>query len=220
MAVEKLTKYDKFRAWYERQPVWIRVLLFPLGCVVSLFHVPFKELLVGLVFLPLFPVVLVAVEMEIVSVWWANRRFWRKLKERGQLIEFGQISSQLNSGAGTLVVDMGLTEPDCIWWIERTREEIDPQHVMPTWHDYENGKNIHSCGYDFDSRATGESIQKWTWEQLGQFKSFAKALKPSSFRLAELDAENKRRLVLVIGYYINGKLSEQLGLIHPRTIYI
>jgi hypothetical protein len=170
--------------WYKRQPVWLRVLLFPILLSVVLVHC---VLGVAFLFLILLPFLLA-------KGWIDYRRFWQRLRDRGQVGEWTEIEPKVNSGSGTLVVEVTPKGLGCSWLIDLPRDEVDPEHIVPAWDQFEeNGWNV------FESSLDGfESVVRWSEERLGAYEFSARLVLPSRQQLSALAAEAKQRSVLVL----------------------
>src|SRR5262245_11542189 len=170
--------------WTDYQPVWLRVILFPvlvaLVIVYSVIVLPFFILIV----LPLF----------LVWGWIGYRRFWRRLRKRGQIGRWSEVEPLVTSGSGTLIVELTPKGPGCSWLLDVPRDEIDPEHVVPTWRQFEeHGWEV------FESTPTAfEAMNRWIGERLGTYEASARALAPSWRKLAGLAVEVKQRSVLAV----------------------
>jgi hypothetical protein len=127
----------------------------------------------------------------MVQGWLENRRFWRRLRRLGRVVQWTDVERQITAGGGTLLVEISPKGPSCAWLIDRSRRAIDPEAIVPSWHDYEERgwEAFESCGL--------ERLDRWMTEQLQPFESSARALVPQWSQLAVLPAEIKREAVLV-----------------------
>jgi hypothetical protein len=184
-----------YTEWYNRQPVWQRVLLFPILFPVILFH--------GTVVMVFF--LLIILPFLLVKGWIESRRFWRKLRERGQIGLWPEVEPQVSNGSGTLIVEVTPKGPGCSWLIDLPRDAVDPEHVVPSWQQFEEQ------GWDvFESPPTAfESMNRWTLERLGAYESSARALVPSWKQLAGLALEAKQRSVLAVLCWCEGCLTSR-----------
>src|SRR5262245_908202 len=136
---------------YNRLPVWLRVLLFPILVPVMLVH--------GMVVMGFFLIVILP--FLLVGAWIDNLRFWHKLRKRGQVRQWTEVEPQVTSGSGTLIVEVSPKGPGCSWLIDLPREAVDPEHVVPSWQQYEES------GWDafHSTPTTFESMNRWTVER-------------------------------------------------------
>lgn|SRR5262249_50405973 len=181
-----------YTEWYNRQPVWLRVLLFPILVPVILVHGT-----VGMAFF-----LLIALPFLLVKGWVENRRFWQRLRERGQVGRWPEVEPKVSCGSGTLVVAVTPKGPGCSWLIDLPRDEVDPEHAVPSWQQFEEK------GWDVfeSSPAAFESLNRWTVERLGAYESSARAVVPSWRQLAGLAIETKQRSVLAVLCWCEGCL--------------
>ncbi len=181
--------------WYSGQPVWLRVLLFPILVPLVLVHSTLVMAFVILIVLPFL----------LVKGWIANRRFWQRLRERDQVGQWPAVEPRVSSGSGTLVVEVTPKGPGCSWLIDLPRDAVDPEHVVPSWQQFEEQ------GWDvFDSSpAAFESLNRWTVERLGAYESSARALILSWRQLAGLGVMATQRSVLAVPCWCEGCLTRR-----------
>lgn len=187
------TPWWDYVEWYNRQAIWSRLLLYPLLVPVILVH---GSAGIAFFFLGVLPRLLV-------TGWIENRRFWQTLRERGRLGRWPEVEPRVSSGCGTLVVEVGPQGPGCSWLIDRPRDEVDPDHVVPSWRDYEER------GWDaFESDdAAFEALDRWSVDRLVTYESSAYGLLASWWRLARLGDDVKRASVLAVPCSCKGCLS-------------
>ena len=188
--------------WYNRQPPWLRVLLVPILVPVILVY---GTVVVWSVLLIVLPFLLIASPSLLIKGWIEDRRFWRRLRERGQVGQWPEVEPRLNSGSGTLVVEVTPKGPVCSWLIDVPRDEVDPERVVPSWQQFEEQ------GWDvFESSPDAfESLNRWTVERLGAYEASAQALVPSWRQLTGLGVETKQRSVLAVLCWCEGCLTRR-----------
>lgn len=184
-----------YHEWYDRRSVWLQLVLFPVLFLVTLLHF----YLVALILLVIWPFLLV-------EGWLENRRFWQSLRDRGQVVQWPEVESKVSSGSGTLVVEVTPNDDDFAWLIDLPRDQVDPEHVVPSWQQFEE------LGWDvFVSPATAlESMNRWAIERLGAYETSARALIPSSRQLDALGDEARQRAVLAVPCWYWGRLTRRL----------
>ena len=169
--------------WYNRQPIWLEVLLFPIIVPVMFVH---GTIMMAFFLFAFLPFVLIKGSIE-------HRRFWKKLRERGQVTRWPEVEPQVRSGSGTLVVEVTPKGAGWSWFIAHTRDEVDPQHVVPSWQDFEQRE-----WELFESKEGFTSLNRWSVERLGAYESSARALFVSGETLARLETEVKQRSILAV----------------------
>jgi hypothetical protein len=136
--------------------------------------------------------------------------FWRKLRKRSQVTKWGEAKSRLLAGKGILLVEVGFRHCsrrrlaiDYAWCLDCSRDEIDPEHLLSSWHGYEKDSWIllvHEL----------EKIEQWAAERLPLWETSARALKPSLSQLDKLNEEVKQDLVFGISGFCKGTFSKRL----------
>jgi hypothetical protein len=181
--------------WYIRQPVWLRVLLFPILVPVMFVH---GVIVVSALFLFVLPYYSVLGCIEY-------RRFWKKLRERGQVGSWPEVKPQIASGSGTLIVEVTPKGPGCSWLIDLPRDVVDPEHVLLSWQQFEEQgwEALEATPTSFDA------MNGWTVERLGAYESSARALTPSWTQLAKLQVETKQQSVLAVPCWCDGCLTKR-----------
>src|SRR5262245_36103232 len=102
--------------WVYQRPIWLQIILWPILVPVMLIHS-----MVGIAFF-----ILVFLPFLAVTDSLANRRFWGRLRSRGQVANWGETANKINRGAGTLIVEIAPKGPGYSWLVDRARDEIDP----------------------------------------------------------------------------------------------
>ena len=169
--------------WYNQQPIWLKVLLFPIIVPVMFVHNTIMMAFFVFIFIP----------FMLVSGTIEHRLFWKKLRERDQVARWPEVEPHVRSGSGTLVVEVTPKGAGCSWFIDHTRDEVDPQHVVPSWHDFEQREwelLLSNDGFT--------SVNRWSVERLGAYESTARALFVSGEELARLETEVKQRSILAV----------------------
>ena len=178
--------------WYNRRGIVLRIVLFPILFVACVVHG-----LIGLALL--FGVV---VPILLVKDWIEERRFWRKLREQQRVGEWSAVEAELGRRHGTLLVEISTKGPDCTWLIDSSRDEVDTDHIVPTWQAFEqHGWNVLDPAF--------ESLSRWSVEQLGHYAATAIAVRANELQLADLAIEAKRDAVLVVPSNCAGCLSNR-----------
>lgn len=181
--------------WYNRQPLWLRVLLAPILVAEMLVH--------SMAVMAFF--VFVSLPFHLVRGWINGRRFWRTLRERGQVGQWSEAERRVTSGSGTLIVEMEPKGPSYSWLIDVPRDAVDPERIMPSWQQFKDQ------GWDvLESQPAFESMNRWTVERLGAYESSARALVLSWKQLDRLGSEAKQRSVLVVLDCCEGCLSHRM----------
>lgn len=146
--------------------------------------------LMGLLFL----LALVSVPISMALAQSKHRTFMRKLRERGQVREWGEVESLVSGGAGTLIVEFTAKGPGYAWFIDRPRDEVDPEHVLPSWQDVEKRET------DLYAMSLGNSeVQnRWNVERFRTHWTLALVSTPTWSQLSSLKADAKREAVFVV----------------------
>jgi len=186
------TWFENHCGWYDRQPVWIRIVAFPIVFLVALIY--------NVVVLPY---ILVVLFVAIIQATAASRRFWQRLGKRGQVVRWPELRQEVTRKNGTLLVEIGPKGPGYSWWLSQSRNEVDPEHRVQSLYDFEKR------GWDIFDAADYDRVEQWAVEQLGAYESSAKAVAVSGSQLSKLPVEVKREVVLVI-LCCNGTLSSRL----------
>ena len=177
---------------YNHQPIWVRVVLWPL--LVPVMFVQASAMMVFFVLLAL-PYALCRGLME-------RRRFWRDLRKRGQVIGWDDAAERLALGGRTLVVEMSPKGPGYAWLLDVPRDQVDPLHVVPTWKQVQANIDV------FDTPAHNfKVLNEWSLEKLSVFATSARALVASANQLAGLPEPVGQQSVIALPWLCDGTLS-------------
>lgn len=179
---------------YNRQPIWVRVALMPLLFPVMLVHASAMMVFFVLLGLP----------YALCRGWMENRRFWRGLRGRGQVIEWADAAERLTQGGRTLVVEMSPKGPGCSWLLDVPRDQIDPLHVAPAWKQVQADVDVLETPSD-----RFEVLNQWTLQRLGAYTTSARALGATAKQLAGLADTISQQSVIAIPWICEGNLSNR-----------
>lgn len=166
--------------WYNRRPVWVRVLLYP-----ALVPTLLMSSIVRVVLLALFEFPILAVRDALRS-----RKRWREFRREGRLLSWSESVAVLDAG-GVLVVGVGANGPGYTWVIDQPRHEVDPEHALPTW------KEFQTLGWQVFEGASGERIDRWAVSHDAAFRSTAPVTRATWWRVWRLNENAKAHSVLV-----------------------
>jgi hypothetical protein len=182
---------ERFFDWLNVLPVWGKLLVMPVVLPILLVYSTAALLLLFLL-LPFL----------IAKGQWENHKFWRRLRQDGRVALWAEVAPRVSSGEGTLIVEVGPKGPGWSWWIDRPRDEIDPDHVVPSWQDVEER------GWRaLEPAAAFESLNRWTVERLGAYESLARTVVMSWGQLTGLTPEAKRQSVVAVPWLCEGCLT-------------
>jgi hypothetical protein len=185
---------DALDRWWERQPVPVRILSFPVVGTVMTIH----SVLVIIYFV-------VAVLPYIVVTGWNKRRLFKKrLRDRGRLMRWQEAQPQIEDGRATLVVEMSIKGPGCSWLIDRPRSEVDPDHVAPSWSEYGMAPDAPANPW-----VAPPALNQWTLDRLGAFETSAHAVFPSARQLCQLREQAQQHSVLAVSCYCEGTITHR-----------
>lgn len=179
---------ERALTWYGRQlnrlPPWA-------ACTVWFLLLPVLWVL-GLAYNAVaIPVLLVVLPYWIFTWWREDRRFWQNLQQQGRVAQWPEVEAKMNGALGTLIVELGPKGPVCSWLIEHPRDDVDPDHNLPSWHEFEEREwNL------FDSDIA-KAIARWTTESFGAHEPSARALFTSWSKLSGLEAQAKKSVLIV-----------------------
>lgn len=173
-----------FIGWYEGQSLWLQLLLFPIIAPVMLIYNVVILTYLLLIWLP----------FAIIKCQIDSRRYWRKLHERGRVADWSEVEWRVNSGCATLVIEVTLKgTASCSWLIDRPRDEIDPDHAVPSWQQFAE-KRLDL----FEPNEVSEFVNRWTVDLLKAYESSVRVLILSRWQMARLSAEAKQQSVLAV----------------------
>jgi len=124
---------------------------------------------------------------------WKHHKFWRELKTQGRVVSWSEVRQRISQSVGILIVEIGPKGPAYSWWMDCSRNEIDPEQAVPSWHDFEE-----QTWFLFNSAEEYDRMKKWAIEHLHAYQSSAKAVAVSWSQLSKLDSEIKQNGVLVV----------------------
>lgn len=100
-----------------REKLWLA----PVVIITACFILPFYVLMI-LVGLPLF----------LISCWRDERVYRRRMRLTGRVLQWREAVDRVRKGRGLLFVQMIPTGAMAhIWWVETSRDEVDPRHELP-----------------------------------------------------------------------------------------
>ena len=132
-----------------------------------------------------------------IQLWcrWDQHRFWLQMNERGQGARWADIEPELANGNGTLVVEIEPKGPNRLaWWIARKRDEVDPEHIVASFADYEQYLGRACDG----SRTDRAALDRWSLERLSRFEDSARLIELPRNALGGLPPLVKRDCVLAV----------------------
>lgn len=163
-----------------RPPRWMRVTLLPLGWVVFVLLSPFVML--GIVAICVVATIQYAFE---------SRRFERRMRRAGRLLPWADVCARLDRREGTLLMEMtpkGMGR--YAWWLPQSREELDPQGVLPTLRDDPSPAAPHD-------RQAYECIDRWAAERLIPVEHAAMLTLPGRDALTPIAPATRRERTLL-----------------------
>lgn len=148
----------------------------------------FNTVWVIVLFLP-FQLIMAFVKLSIA---WQQRRFWRRMHERGQAARWPEVEAKLARGLGTLLIQAFPKGPsELAWWLEDGHDVVDPGYVIPSLADYE------ARGYRVFDGSDRDAMDRWSLGSLKRYEHSAHVVVTSMKNLLGLDPEVKRNSVLV-----------------------
>jgi hypothetical protein len=195
-----MTKKRSFYKWYYSRPMWIRIILLP-------FVAP-PVFLTGLIAI----IVLLMVLAAYWPVWAAKsflqkrrceRLFLERMRSENRIANWSDTRSGLAVGNVTLLIELGPYGPTFYWWIPRPCEELNPDHIIPTWH-----KDQSLLWRQFLSQQ--KAIDTWCEKSIESIVKIAKYLPKPDFVLDNFATSIQSERILLIPWHANDSLSRRL----------